>query len=124
MGATAPLLAATLAALALAMMAAGWALLERRRALAATHGFDARLNGLSARVDWEQAWADAFEQCVIALEDGRPRLISGEESFAHFAGALGVEAEPPSLLAALMESAEHAQRLHALIDRGEPCAFH
>jgi hypothetical protein len=124
MGATLPLLAATFAALFLAVMAAGWALVERRRALAENRAFDGRLMGLTARVDWEQAWADAFEQCVIAVEDGRPRLISGEDSFAHFASALGVEAEPPSLLAALMESAEHAQRLHALIDRGEPCAFH
>ena len=124
MGAIAPLLAATAAALLLAVMAGGWALFERRRALVESHAYDGRLNGLAARVDWEQAWADAFEQCVIAIEAGRPRLISGEESLAHFAAALGVEAEPPSLLAALMESAEHAQRLHALMDRGEPCAFH
>ena len=124
MGASAPLLAATFAALALAAMAAGWAIYERRRAQGADHAFDSRLISLTARVDWEQAWADAFEQCVIAIEDGRPRLISGEESFGHFASALGVEPEPPSMLAALMESAEHATRLHALIDRGEPCAFH
>ena len=124
MGATAPLLTATLAALAVAAIAIAWAMLERRRALAESHAYDGGLNGLAQRVDWEQAWADAFEQCVIALEDGRPRLISGEESFVHFAAALGVEAEPPSVLAALRESAEHAERLRALIERGEPCAFH
>ena len=124
MGGSAPLLAATIAALVLAVMAAGWALALRRRAEAERRAFDGRLLGLAAQVDWEHAWSDAFEQCVIAIEDGRPRLISGEESFDHFASALGVEAEPPSVLAALMESAEHAGRLHALIDRGEPCAFH
>ena len=124
MGASAPLLAATLAALVLAVMAGGWALYERRRALAAIRGHDAGLLSLTARVDWEQAWADAFEQCVLAIEDGRARLISGEESFTHFASALGVEAEPPSVMAAMMESAEHAERLRALIDRGEPCGFH
>ena len=124
MGATAPLLTATLAALAVAAIAIAWAMLERRRALAESHAYNGGLNGLAQRVDWEQAWADAFEQCVIALEDGRPRLISGEESFVHFAAALGVEAEPPSVLAALRESAEHAERLRALIERGEPCAFH
>ncbi|HEY5410902.1 MAG TPA: two-component sensor histidine kinase, partial [Caulobacteraceae bacterium] len=124
MGASAPLLAATFAALVLAAMAVGWAIVERRRAQGAERAHDSRLIGLTARVDWEQAWADAFEQCVIAIEDGRARLLSGEESFGHFASALGVEAEPPSMLAALMESAEHAGRLHALIDRGEPCAFH
>jgi hypothetical protein len=124
MGATLPLLAATFAALVLAVMGAGWALVERRRALVEGRAFDGRLTSLTDRVDWEQAWADAFEQCVIALEDGRPRLISGEESFCNFAAALGVEAEPPSVLAALRESAEHAGRLQALIERGEPCAFH
>ena len=124
MGASAPLLAATFAALLLAVMAAGWAIYERRRALETSRAFDARLLSLGARVDWEQAWTDAFEQCVIALEDGRARLISGEETFSHFAAALGVEAEPPSVVAALMESAEHAERLRALIDRGEPCGFH
>ena len=124
MGASGPLLAATFAALLLAVMAAGWAIYERRRALEGSRGFDSRLLSLSARVDWEQAWTDAFEQCVIALEDGRARLISGEESFGNFAAALVVEAEPPSVVAALMETADHADRLRALIDRGEPCGFH
>ena len=124
MEAAIPLLSATLASVSLAALAAGWALVERRKARASELAFDERLQNIEGRVDWEQAWTDAFEQCVIAVEAGRPRLISGEETFGQFAAALSVEAEPPSVLAALRESAEHAQRLSALIERGEPCAFH
>ena len=124
MGGAIPLLSATLASVSLAAMAAGWALQERRKAQASSRASEERLQNLESRVDWEQAWTDAFEQCVVAIEAGRPRLISGEETFGQFAAALHVEAEPPSVLAALRESAEHAARLSALIERGEPCAFH
>jgi signal transduction histidine kinase len=124
MGGSAPLLAATIGAWALAAMGAGWALVERRRARAEAGALDERLEAIGERIDWEQAWSDAFEQCVLGIESGRARLISGEESLHLFAAALGVETEPPSILAALMDNAEHAQRLRALIDRGEPCAFH
>ena len=124
MGGSAPLLAATFSAWALAAMGGAWALIERRRATLEARAADVRLETVESRVESEQAWSDAFEQCVLAIEDGRPRLVSGEESFAHCAAALQVEAEPPSVLAALMENADHAQRLRALIDRGEPCAFH
>ncbi len=124
MGGSAPLLAATFAAWALAVMAGAWALHERRRAGRAMRDFDVRLGALDARVDREQAWSDAFEIAVLAIEDGRPRLVAGEEAFGHAVAALGVEAEPRSALAALMDNPDQAQRLRALIDRGEPCAFH
>lgn len=124
MGGSESLLAATIGAWILAGMGAGWALVERRRTRAETKAFDERLAQIGERVDFEQAWSDAFEQCVLALDSGRARLVSGEESLGLFAAALGVEAEPSSVLAALMENAEHASRLKALIDRGEPCAFH
>jgi signal transduction histidine kinase len=123
MGGLAPLLASGATGLVLATAALGWALVERQRRLDKAKAFDAHLANLSARVDWDQAWTDAFGLCVLALEEGRPRAVSGEESLAGCAAALGVAAEPRAVLAKLMDNARHAQRLRALIERGEPCAF-
>ena len=129
MGGLAPLFATSatglaVAAAAVAAVAAGWALGERRRRARKTREFEAHLSSLGVRVDWDQAWTDAFGLCVLALEDGRPRLVSGEESLSHCAAALGVPAEPPAVLAGLMDNPAHATRIRALIDRGEPCTFH
>jgi signal transduction histidine kinase len=124
MGGLTPLLATGAAGLvALAAAAAGWALRERRTRVRKTAEFETHLSSLGARVDWDQAWTDAFGLCVLALEEGRPRLVSGEESLAFCARALGVADEPREVLAALMENTAQATRLRALIDRGEPCAF-
>ena len=118
------LAAAVIAAWGLAIGAGLWALSERRRAHAKAAEFDTYLASLGARVDWDQAWTDAFDIAVLAMEDGRPRVVSGEEAFGLCASALEVEAEPRSVMAALMENPDHAQRIRALVDRGEPCAFH
>ena len=123
MGGLTPLLATSAVGLVLAATAAGWALVERRRRLERTRAFDANLANLGVRVDWDQAWTDAFGLCVLALEEGRPRLVSGEESLGHCAAAMGVAEEPRAVLAALNENAAHGARIRALIDRGEPCAF-
>jgi signal transduction histidine kinase len=124
MGASLLVIAAVIAAWALAFGAGAWALSERRRAGAKAREFEAYMASLGARVDWDQAWTDAFDLAVLAIEDGRPRLISGEDAFGQCALALGVEAEPRSVVAALMDNPDHAQRVRALIDRGEPCSFH
>ena len=124
MGASAYLLAATVAALALALFAGLRALSERRRALGKAREFDAHLSALGSRVDWEQAWTDAFDMAVLAVEDGKPRLVSGEEAFALCAATLGAEADPRAVMASLMRHTDAANLLTALIERGEPCAFH
>jgi signal transduction histidine kinase len=127
MGGLTPFLALGLAGLATVAGAAAavlWALAERRRRLVKTREFEAHLASLGVRVDWDQAWTDAFGLCVLALEEGRPRLVSGEESLDICAAALGVAAEPRSMLAALMENPAQAVRLRALIERGEPVSFH
>jgi signal transduction histidine kinase len=124
MGASFPVTAAVAAAWALALGAWLWALAERRRTQARAGEFEAYMSSLGARVDWDQAWTDAFDLAILAVEEGRPRLIAGEEAFGHCAVALGVEAEPRSVVAALMDNPDHAQRVRALIERGEPCSFH
>ena len=124
MGASLLVIAAVAAAWALALGAGLWALAERCRAEARAHEFEAYMSSLGARVDWDQAWTDAFDLAVLAIEEGRPRLIAGQEAFGCCALALGVEAEPRSVVAALMDNPDHAQRVRGLIDRGEPCSFH
>ena len=124
MGASTIMMAVTIAALALALLAGLVALSERRRALGKARQFDTHLSALGSRVDWEQAWTDAFDMAVLAIEDGRPRLVSGEETFALCAAALGASAEPAAVIAALNQVPERAERLRALIERGEPCDFH
>ncbi len=115
---------AAFAASGLALAAGLWALAERRRAEDKAREVDTYLTGLGARVDWDQAWTDAFDLAVLSVEDGRPRLVSGEETFALCCAALGVGADPGALVSALMDNPDHALRVRGLIDRGEPCAFH
>jgi signal transduction histidine kinase len=124
MGGLTPLLAIGVAALAIAGAAIGWAMGERRKRLEDTRRFDEHLLNLSARVDWDQAWTDTFGVCVLALEDGRPRAVTGEEGMSICAAALAVISEPRAILASLTESPVNAARVRGLIERGEPCAFH
>ncbi len=124
MGASDVLAAAVLAALGLALSAGLWALAERRRAQASTRELDAGLLTLGARVDRDHAWTETFDLCVLAIEEGAPRLVSGEETFGLCASALGVSADASEVLAMLMQSPERKRKLDALIERGEPCAFH
>ena len=112
-----------LAAIALAVGAGGWALVERRRAQVKSHDLDTYLSTLGARVDWEHAWSDAFEISVLAVEAGKPRLVSGDETFAACAAVLGAEPKPAAVIAALKQTPENAKRLQALFERGEPCLF-
>jgi signal transduction histidine kinase len=118
------ILFATAAAAALVMAAGGWVLAERRRALTKAKEMDSLFSSLDARIGWEQAWTDAFEVCVLAIEEGQPRLIAGEETFAHCTSALEVETDPAALLKFLSRTPGAAERIQALIERGEPCSLH
>ena len=124
MGGSVVLLSATFAASGLALAAGLWALAEGRRSQLKARAFEAHLAGLGARVDWDQAWTDAFDLAVLAVEGGQPRLVSGEDTFALCCAALGSPVEAGALVSALADNPDHALRIRGLIDRGEPCDFH
>ena len=77
------------------------------------------------RAEAAQASSEAVDSALLAIEDGRALLASGEEALALCAEALGVEApDPQAVLNALMRAdPDHARRLRALTERGEACAF-
>jgi signal transduction histidine kinase len=119
------ILAASAAAVSLAICAVLWALGQRRQAQARVDAIAARLHALEARAETAQASAEAFDSALLAVEDGQAMLASGVESLAACAEALGLSApEPQALVNALMRAdPDHARRLRALFDRGEACAF-
>jgi len=118
-------------AASLALAAALWALGQRRAAAAELRGLRAELRALKESGAVAHASTDAFDSAfiVIALEDGaaaQARAASGPESLAACASALGLgePGDAGAVLNALMRSdPEHARRLKALIERGEPCDF-
>ncbi|KSB89966.1 histidine kinase [Caulobacter vibrioides] len=118
------ILAATAGAVCLAICATLWALAQRR-------AFDARLAGMRLRLDAlesgsvaAQASAEAFDNALVAVEDGAARLVSGEDSLTACAHVLNVEATPDALVEALTAGdPDHAARLKALFERGEACVF-
>ncbi len=119
------ILAAAAGAISLAICAVLWALAQRRQAQARIEAVTARLAGAEERAEAAHASAEAFDSALLAVEDGRALLASGEESLVVCANALGVaDAEPQSLVNALMRAdPDHARRLRALFERGEACAF-
>lgn len=119
------MLAAAAGAVSLALFAMLWALGQRQRWRRELHDLHAQIHLLDARAEAAQASAEAFDSAVLAIEDGKALLASGEDSLRACGEALGLEdAEPQALLAALMRAdPDHARRLKALIERGEACAF-
>jgi signal transduction histidine kinase len=119
------ILAAAAGAISLALCAVLWALAQRRHAQARIDELARRLAGVEARAETAQASAEAFDSALLAVEDGRALLASGEESLAACAAALGLgDPDPQSLVNALMRAdPDHARRLRALFERGEACAF-
>ena len=112
-------------AIFLAIAAALWALMTRRRAEDRVRALSFQLAVLESRAEAAQAGAEAFDSAVIILEDGAARLASGEDSLQACGETLGLASADPheavTALAAL--SPEHAQRLNALTERGEPLSF-
>jgi signal transduction histidine kinase len=119
------ILAAAAGAVSLAICAVLWALAQRRQAQDQIAVLTARLASVEQRAEAAQASAEAFDSALLAVEDGRALLASGEESLAVCAEALGLsEAEPQAIVNALMRAdPDHARRLRALFERGEACAF-
>ena len=110
----------------LALAATLWALSQRRRSAEREGELAAEVQTLRQRADAAHASAEAFDSAVIVLEQGGARLASGRESLASCASALGLDPriEADGVVAALQRSdPEHARKLKALVERGEPCDF-
>jgi len=118
------LIAAT-GAVSLAICATLWAWAQRRQSHARIEALSARLAIFEARAEAAQASAEAFDSALLAVEEGRAMLASGEESFSVCAGVLGLSApDAQGLVNAIMRAdPDHTRRLRALFERGEPCAF-
>jgi signal transduction histidine kinase len=115
---------ATAGAVFLALAVTVWALMVRRREDVRVRRLQRRLAALELSAEAAQAGAEAFDSAVVILEDGAARLASGEDSLQLCAEALGAAADPAAAVEALAASSpEHARRLSALTERGEPLAF-
>ena len=115
-------------ATSLALAATLWALTQRRRAVARIRELSDTLQRYEGRIDAAHASAEAFDSAVVAIEAGQARLASGRDSLIACGQALGLEgdrvADPAEVVQALVRSdPEHARRLKALVERGEPCDF-
>lgn len=115
-------------ATSLALAATLWALTQRRRAVSRIRELTGMLDRYEGRIDAAHASAEAFDSAVVAVEGGRYRLASGRDSLIACGVALGLDperaADPAEVVQALIRSdPEHARKLKALFERGEPCDF-
>ena len=119
------ILAAAAGAVCLAICATLWALAQQRQGRLRLIGLQARVAELEMRAEVAQSSAEAFDSALLAVEDGRAILASGEESLAVCAAALDLlEVDAQGLVNALMRAdPDHARRLRALFERGEACSF-
>src|SRR5271165_2533070 len=83
-------LAAAAGAVCLAICATLFALANRRLAQVRLAAVAGRLETVQAQAQAGQAAAEAFDDALIAVEGGRPRLAAGEESLAACALVLGL----------------------------------
>ena len=119
------ILAAAVGSVLLALCATLWALHQKRLSQDRIDELRGQIAVLKVQAEASQASAEAFDSALLAVEDGQALLASGEESLAICGEALGMmEPEPQAVISALMRAdPDHARRLRALFDRGEPCAF-
>lgn len=119
------ILTAAAGAILLALCAMFWALAQRRQSQTRINLLLEQVARLEASAETAQASAEAFDSALLAVEDGRALLASGEESLEVCIEALGLgQADPQGVVAALMRAdPDHARRLRALFERGEACAF-
>lgn len=119
------ILAASAGSICLAISATLWALVQRRRTEERVRALQARLAAMGGDAEIAQASVEAFDSALLVVEDGRASLASGGDSLAACSAVFELELpEPQALLNALLRAdPDHARRLRALFDRGEPCAF-
>jgi signal transduction histidine kinase len=118
------ILAATAGAVCLALCATLWALSQRRQFESHVTRLRARNHALEDRLTDSQGAAEAFEAAVIAIHETGAHLISGEDALVACAKILDAPVDAQSVVAALVQAdPDHAQKLAALFQRGESCAF-
>lgn len=119
------MLAAAAGAVSLALSVLLWALAQRRVHEGRVAALRAQIQVLQSSAETSQASVEAFDSALLAVDNGQALLASGEDSLGLCAQALGLAlAEPQAVLNALMRAdPDHARRLRALFERGEPCAF-
>jgi signal transduction histidine kinase len=119
------IVAATAGAVCLAICAVLWALVQRRAMDHRLRVMQDRLEAVEGRAAAAQASAEAFDSTLLVIDDGRALLASGEENLAACAAAFNLPAaEAQAMVNAIMRAEpDHAARLRALFERGEPCAF-
>jgi signal transduction histidine kinase len=126
MGALDAAFAAAGGAICLALAATLWALAQRRNAQDRIAELTEALGAFERRTEAAHASAEAFDRAVVVIDAGGARLASGQDSLAVCALALGLraDADAEAVIEALVRShPEHARRLKALAERGEPCDF-
>ena len=119
------ILAAAAGAISLAICATLWAFAQRRRLEGVVSRLKQQLDLLEKDNLSAHASAEAFDSALLAVEDGVAHLASGEDSLDACATVLGIApGDPQGVVNALMRAdPDHAKRLRALFERGEPCAF-
>jgi signal transduction histidine kinase len=120
-----PALIASAGAVSLALAAALLALGQRRAADRRVGALRERLLAAAADLRAAQAAASVFESAILQLRDGGAQLVSGVEALRRCAPALGLapDADAHAVVERLAADPDHARRLLALIERGEPCDF-
>ena len=119
------IVAAAAGAVCLALCAALWSLAQKRAMDRRLRRMQDRLEAAQLSAEAAQASAEAFDSALLVMDDGRAHLASGEETLAACGAAFGLEAvDAQGVVNALMRAdPDHATRLRALFERGEPCAF-
>ena len=113
-------------ATSLALAATLWALSQRRRASQRIAELTDALGVFERRAEAAHASTEAFDRAVVVIDANGPRLASGRDSLSACAVALGLrpDADAEGVIDALVQShPEHARRLQALAEHGEPCDF-
>ncbi len=113
-------------ATSLALAATLWALAQRRRGTERIAELVEALSVFERRAETAHASSEAFDRAVVVIDAAGPRLASGRDSLSACATALGLRADASAdaVIEALVGShPEHARRLKALAERGEPCDF-
>lgn len=122
MGPTALAYTASAGAIALALSTLVWTWRFRKQVQGRTRELEIQLADAQSAIGEAEAAASAFEGALIAVEGDEVRLLAGEDALAEAARSLKTDpSDPAALLQALAATApEHAVRLKALIDKGEP----
>ena len=115
------ILGAAAGAVLLALCAMFWLVDQRRRSDRRITALQGRIRDLEVAAEAAQASVEAFDSALLAVEDGRASLTSGEDSLVACAQAMGVSSnEPQAVVSAIMRAdPDHARRLLALFERGD-----